>query len=162
MSGISKPKLSTWNEIAEVTSRLKSSGKKVVTTNGCFDIIHKGHVSYLFDARALGDALFVGINSDSSVRKIKGPERPINNQESRAFVLGGLACVDGVVVFNETTPVEWLRTVKPDFHVKGGDYKNPENLPEAAALKEWGGKLIILPFVKGFSTSQTIEKIRLP
>ncbi len=131
----------------------------MVFTNGCFDLLHPGHVSYLRAARALGDALVVGLNSDASVKRLKGPERPVVLQEDRAAVLVALESVDAVVVFEEDTPVRLLRELKPAVYVKGGDYR-VEDLPEAKIATEIGAAVRILPFKPGYSTSALIEKIK--
>jgi D-beta-D-heptose 7-phosphate kinase/D-beta-D-heptose 1-phosphate adenosyltransferase len=149
--------LLSWKQAADAAARVREAGGTVVTTNGCFDLLHRGHVSYLQEARSLGDLLIVGINADASVRRLKGPSRPLNTEEDRAAVLAALRCVDGVCVFSEDTPVEWLRTLRPQIHAKGGDW-NGKELPEQAALKEWGGRLQFLPFVDGFSTTSLIAK----
>jgi glycerol-3-phosphate cytidylyltransferase len=131
----------------------------VVFTNGCFDIIHPGHVSYLRSARSLGDALVVGLNSDTSIVRLKGPSRPIVPEGDRADVLAALEFVDAVVVFKEDTPVRLMRELKPDVYVKGGDYRI-EDLPEAKVAAEIGAEVKIMPFEPGYSTSSLIEKIR--
>lgn len=127
---------------------------KIVFTNGCFDILHKGHVSYLKQSKALGDYLIVGLNSDASVKRLKGPKRPINNQEDRKFVLENLACVDEVIIFNEDTPYELIKKVKPNVLTKGGDY----------LIKDVVGHDIveltyIIPYKNGYSTTNMIERI---
>lgn len=131
----------------------------MVFTNGCFDLLHPGHVSYLRAARALGDALIIGLNSDISINKLKGPLRPIVPEFDRATVLEALESVDAVVVFDEDTPVRLLREVKPAVYVKGGDYR-VEDLPEAEVAAEIGAEVKILPFETGYSTTALIEKIR--
>ena len=131
----------------------------MVFTNGCFDLLHPGHVSYLRAARALGDALIIGLNSDISISKLKGPSRPIVPEFDRATVLEALESVDAVVVFDEDTPVRLLREVKPAVYVKGGDYR-VEDLPEAEVAAEIGAEVKILPFETGYSTTALIEKIR--
>jgi rfaE bifunctional protein nucleotidyltransferase chain/domain len=134
-------------------------GKKVVFTNGVFDIIHAGHVQYLEQARELGDMLVVGLNSDNSARGLgKGPGRPVNSEEDRATVLRALRAVDVVVVFGEPTPERIIRALRPQVHVKGGDYK-AEDLPETAAVEEYGGEVRILPFLAGRSTTGILEKL---
>ena len=130
----------------------------MVFTNGCFDIIHPGHVSYLRSARSLGDALVVGLNSDPSIVRLKGPSRPIVPEGDRADVLAALEFVDAVVVFKEDTPVRLMRELKPDVYVKGGDYRI-EDLPEAKVAAEIGAEVKIMPFEPGYSTSSLIEKI---
>lgn len=139
-------------EAVEQRERWRKQGKKVVFTNGCFDIIHAGHVSILKRARAQGDVLVVGLNSDESVTRLKGPTRPIIKQDDRAEVLAALECVDAVVIFNEDTPVELIKALKPDIHVKGGDYTK-EKMPEWPVVESYGGKIVILPLVEGLSTT---------
>ena len=130
--------------------------KRIVFTNGCFDLLHVGHVSYLSRARDLGDVLVVGVNSDESVRSLnKGPNRPVNAAEDRCLVLAGLACVDYVTIFSESTPIETLKLLRPHIHVKGGDYK-AEDLPERAVIESYGGKIVIIPFVPGYSTTSIL------
>lgn len=136
---------------------LKARNKKVVTTNGCFDIIHVGHVRYLKQAKEQGHVLVVGLNTDHSVRKLKGPTRPINKEDDRAEVLSSLNSVDYVILFNEETPISLLKLIKPDIHVKGGDY-DINSLPEAKIIQECGGKVIFIPMVEGKSTTSIIEK----
>lgn len=149
-------------ELAGIVAEAKAAGKTVVFTNGCFDILHVGHVRYLREARAMGDMLVVGVNTDDSVRKLKGPERPINSENDRAEVLGALECVDYVSLFSEDTPVELIRAIEPDVDVKGGDYI-VENMPEAEAMRSIGGRVEIIPFAatesEGFSTSSTLRSI---
>lgn len=145
-------------EAKQWVQSLQSQGKKVVFTNGCFDILHVGHVRYLQHARELGDALIIGVNSDVSVRKIKGPTRPINNEDDRAEILTSLACVDVAVLFNEDTPEAIIAELKPDVHVKAGDYTE-DQLPEAKIVRSYGGEVVIAPFVDGKSTTKTIQKI---
>lgn len=132
--------------------------KKFVFTNGCFDIIHAGHISYLSKAASLGDALIIGLNSDESVRRIKGEKRPLVKQEDRAYVLAGLECVDYVVYFNEDTPVELLSELQPHIHVKGGDY-TIDDLPETPVVHGYGGEVAVLPFLEGRSTTDIVKLI---
>lgn len=146
-------------DVAELSARLRSQGKKVVLTNGCFDIIHVGHVRYLNAARELGDCLVVGLNSDESVRQLKGLSRPINPQEDRAEVLAGLACVDYVTIFSEETAEKLVAEIKPDIYAKGGDY-TVDRLPEAKAVAAYGGKIVLLPEVIGRSTSRIIATMQ--
>ncbi|MCG6148850.1 D-glycero-beta-D-manno-heptose 1-phosphate adenylyltransferase [Leptospira levettii] len=136
-------------------------GKKIVFTNGCFDILHPGHVSYLAQARDLGDYLWIGVNSDESVRRLKGESRPINSCEDRMMVLAALSSVDFVSSFSEDTPLEILKKVRPSIHSKGGDYQI-ETLPEYKILKEMGADIQILPFVSGKSTTKILEKAKSP
>jgi glycerol-3-phosphate cytidylyltransferase len=134
-------------------------GKKVVFTNGVFDIIHAGHVRYLAEARALGEMLVVGVNSDDSVRRLgKGPNRPVNSQEDRMEVLRALRSVDATIGFDDDTPERLIRAIRPQVHVKGGDYRI-EDLPEAKAVMEYGGEVVILPFLAGRSTTQILERL---
>jgi rfaE bifunctional protein nucleotidyltransferase chain/domain len=139
--------------IQKISCRLRAEGKKIVFTNGCFDILHAGHVRYLRQARRLGDVLIVGLNSDRSVSAIK-PGRPINSEKNRAAVLAGLAVVDYVVVFSEKTPYNLIKTVKPDILVKGGDWKKEDIIGSDIAKETYS-----LPFLKGISTTGIIEKI---
>ena len=136
----------------------KVSGKKIVFTNGCFDILHKGHVAYLNEAKKLGDFLFVGINSDSSVKKLKGPTRPINNESDRKFVLSNLRCVDAVEIFSEETPLDLINLVRPSVLVKGGDWKI-DQIVGAKEVQSWGGEVLSLDFVDGYSTTGIIKKV---
>ncbi|MCT8332594.1 D-glycero-beta-D-manno-heptose 1-phosphate adenylyltransferase [Leptospira sp. 85282-16] len=148
--------------IDQIESKRKSlEGKRIVFTNGCFDILHPGHVSYLAQARDLGDLLWIGVNEDVSVRRLKGESRPINSCEDRMFVLAGLSSVDFVSPFVEDTPLEILKKVKPSVHSKGGDYQ-VETLPEYQILKEMGADIQILPFVSGKSTTKILEKAKSP
>jgi rfaE bifunctional protein nucleotidyltransferase chain/domain/rfaE bifunctional protein kinase chain/domain len=141
---------------AELVRRVHTSGGVVVATGGCFDLLHAGHIAALEAARALGDCLIVCLNSDASVRRLKGPERPLQPQGDRARVLRALTCVDEVVIFDADTPAEVLRQIRPDVWVKGGDY-NGADLPEADVLAEWGGEAVIVPYLKGRSTSELVE-----
>jgi rfaE bifunctional protein nucleotidyltransferase chain/domain len=138
---------------------MREAGGCVVFTNGCFDLLHPGHVSYLWAARSLGDALVVGMNSDASVSRLKGLSRPIVPEKDRAAVLAALESVDAVVLFDEDTPVRLMRDLKPYVYVKGGDYRM-EDLPEAKVAAEIGAEVRILPFKPGYSTSALIEKIK--
>jgi D-glycero-beta-D-manno-heptose 1-phosphate adenylyltransferase len=138
--------------------RLKSD--RIVFTNGCFDILHRGHVEYLQEAAALGDRLVVGVNSDASVRRLgKGDDRPLNDQDSRAKVLAALRCVDAVVIFDEDTPLELITALQPDVVAKGGDWK-PEQIVGADVVKARGGEVRSLKLVDGFSTTALVERIR--
>ena len=136
----------------------KASGNKIVFTNGCFDILHYGHVSYLSAAKDLGNKLIIGLNSDASVRRLKGETRPINGQHQRAVLLAALQFVDAVVVFDEDTPEKLIKTVEPDFLVKGSDY-TVENIVGANFVMSYGGKVITIPLVENFSSSSIIKKI---
>lgn len=155
---MSQEKIYTHKELATILEHLKSNGKVVVTTNGCFDVLHLGHLRYLQAARKLGDCLVVAINSDASVRQLKGQNRPLVSEDERAEMLAGLACVDYVVIFPELTPVDLLSELKPDIHVKGGDYKI-EQLIERDTVEANGGKVIVGLNVPGKSTTDLIEVI---
>ena len=137
----------------------KNKDKKIVFTNGCFDILHSGHISYLNDARALGDILFIGLNSDSSVKELKGPGRPINDESERKFILENLKSVSFVEIFSDQTPLELIKQVSPDFLVKGGDWA-VEQIVGHEFVAENGGIVKSLPFKDGFSTTSVIEKIK--
>ncbi len=147
--------------LSENAKKLLASckGKKVVFTNGCFDILHRGHVAYLQEARSLGDILVLGLNSDKSVKRLKGPERPINSELDRKFVLEGLRCVDLVEIFEEDTPIELIKAVRPDVLVKGGDWK-PEQIVGSDFVLQNGGEVRSLSFVDGHSTTNTIAEIK--
>ena len=132
---------------------------RVAFTNGVFDLLHPGHVDVLLGARRHGDALVVGVNSDESVRRLKGPERPVRSAPERCYVLAALAMVDAVVVFDEDTPHELIKTLRPDVLVKGGDYTEA-SIVGAREVKEWGGDVIVVPLTPGHSTTSTIERLR--
>lgn len=136
----------------------QDQGYDVVFTNGCFDILHAGHIAYLEEARALGDKLVVGLNSDDSTRRLKGPSRPINDQDSRSYLMASLSFVDLVTIFDEDTPLELISEVVPDVIAKGGDYKE-EDVVGGDVVKARGGSVAILPYRKGFSTTSIEEKI---
>jgi len=137
----------------------ENQGKRIVFTNGCFDILHKGHVSYLNEARKLGDLLVIGLNSDASVKRLKGPERPINNEKDRQFVLGNLRAVDFVEIFEEDTPLSLILKIKPNILVKGGDWKI-DQIVGAKEVIASGGEVFSLNFVDGYSTTSIITKIQ--
>jgi len=145
-------------ELINKINELKSENKKIVFTNGVFDIIHRGHVEYLMQAKSLGDILIVGLNSDSSVKIIKGNDRPVNKQEDRAFVLSKLKPVDYVVIFEEDNPYALIKIIIPDVLVKGGDWK-PENIIGADIVKNNGGSVISLKYVEDYSTTGIINRI---
>ena len=138
-------------------SEFRNDLQNVVFTNGCFDIIHAGHIDYLSKARNLGDVLVVGLNSDESVRRLKGPQRPINDVDARSKVLASLFFVDYVIVFEEDTPLNLIKSVRPDILVKGGDYTR-DTVVGADFVESYGGKFVILPFIKGYSTTSIINK----
>ena len=143
--------------IIEQLNIWRSENKKIVFTNGCFDILHKGHVEYLSKSKDFGDILIVGLNSDSSVNRLKGETRPINNQNSRAFILSALLFVDAVIYFDEDTPLNLIENIKPDVLVKGGDYKK-EDIVGYDFVVEIGGEVKTIDFVKGYSTTNIINK----
>lgn len=149
----------TPGQLRAAISRVRAEEKQVVFTNGCFDILHRGHVTYLNQAKALGDILIVGVNTDDSIRRIKGADRPINRLEDRIHVLSGLSSVDFVIPFGENTPEALLREIRPDIFAKGGTYRQ-ETLPEAAVVRELGGRIEILPYIDNVSTSEIINKIK--
>jgi D-beta-D-heptose 7-phosphate kinase/D-beta-D-heptose 1-phosphate adenosyltransferase len=134
---------------------------RLVFTNGVFDVLHRGHVEYLFAARALGDALVIGLNTDASVQRLKGPERPLNRELDRACVLAGLGCVDAVTLFDEDTPAELIAALLPDVLVKGGDYR-PEQVVGRDVVEAHGGRLVLIPFLHGHSTTALLERMRRP
>ena len=138
---------------------LKLHQQKIVFTNGCFDVLHFGHVHYLLEARKLGDILVVGLNSDDSVRRLKGPARPINGEKERAFVLAALGCVDYVVLFEEDTPENLIKAVRPDVMVKGGDYAL-DQIVGADFVRQNGGSVTTIPFVEGYSSTYIIEQLK--
>jgi D-beta-D-heptose 7-phosphate kinase/D-beta-D-heptose 1-phosphate adenosyltransferase len=147
-----------WQQAGEHVQLWKSLGEKVVFTNGCFDLLHPGHVTYLAQARDLGHHLVVGLNSDKSVQKLKGTGRPVQNQQSRAMVLAGLASVDAVVVFEQETPFELISLLMPDVLCKGGDYTLAQIIGADVVLAA-GGNVVSLPFVLGHSTSSILARI---
>jgi len=151
--------MDTLSEISTIIQRARSEGKTIVFTNGCFDILHRGHVAYLQKAKSLGDILIVGMNTDASVQKLKGPDRPVNTLEDRAFVLAALKSVDYVIAFDEDTPINLITSLKPDILVKGGDY-SLETIVGAHEVIESGGRVEIIPFVEGKSTTSIIDSIK--
>ena len=152
-------KIKTLEQAKKEMDRVKASGKKTVFTNGCFDILHPGHTRYLCAARELGDHLIVAVNSDRSVRAIKGLERPIQAEQIRAELLAALSCVDTVILFDEDDPLKVIQHLLPDILVKGGDWAEDE-IVGSDVVKAEGGEVKRIPFVAGFSTSDLIEKIR--
>jgi len=153
-------KLKTPGELAVIRSQMAARGQKLVLTNGCFDLLHPGHVRYLQGARGLGQALVVALNGDDSVRALKGPNRPVNEERDRAEVLAALTCVDFVTIFHDPRVTAVIRTIKPHVYAKGGDY-TPESLDpgERAALEEAGADIRILPLVPGKSTTSILAKL---
>lgn len=161
MDTLTNPKLLALDAAVAFRNRLAREGRKVVLTNGVFDLLHTGHLYYLDKARRLGDALVVALNSDDSVRRLKGPLRPVQDEEQRAYALGALACVDAVVVFREPRLTAEIRALRPDVYCKAGDYTLEKlDSGERQALEELGAKIEFLPFLKGFSTTSLIEKIK--
>lgn len=148
-------KLKSLPSLKKIVENLKKKGKRIVFTNGCFDIIHSGHIKTFRKSKKLGDILIVGLNSDASVRRLKGMSRPIVNQAGRADVLSEMRCVDYIVIFDEDTPVEVIKNLKPDVLVKGGDYRTDEIVG-----RNFVKKVVRIPLVKGVSTTNIIEKIR--
>lgn len=148
-------------QLTEIVNELKKQGKKIVFTNGCFDIIHKGHITLLNKAREAGEVLIVGVNNDNSIRKLKGPERPINNLEDRITVLAGLQSIDYLIAFEEESPVQLIKQVHPHVFVKGGNYTET-SIPEAPLLKKMGCIVKIVPYIEEHSTTQMINKIQAP
>jgi len=146
------------DEFISIRENIRKDGKSLVFTNGCFDIIHRGHVEYLNQAKSLGDYLIIGVNSDNSVKKLKGKFRPINKENDRAFVLDNLKAVDFVIIFNEDTPYEIIKKTLPDFLVKGGDWKE-EDIVGADIVKSNGGKVLSLKFIKNYSTTSIINEL---
>jgi rfaE bifunctional protein nucleotidyltransferase chain/domain len=147
-------------DAARTISGLRLKGKKIIFTNGCFDILHPGHVDYLCQARDLGGYLVLGLNTDSSVKRLnKAPNRPVNNEQARAVVLAGLACIDAIILFDEDTPYELIKLLQPDVVVKGNDYK-PEEVVGYDLMKQRGGQVITIPLLEGFSTTKLIEKLK--
>jgi rfaE bifunctional protein nucleotidyltransferase chain/domain len=151
-------KITPRNELKAEVDRLKREGKKVVFTNGCFDILHAGHTRYLREARKLGDALILALNSDSSVRSIKGPMRPIVPEAERAEVVSALDSVDYVTVFDELTPLELIEFLRPDIIVKGGDWAE-KDIVGAETVRKWGGQVAIMPEIEGASTTNIIDRV---
>ena len=147
-------KLLNIEELKEALKIARDKNLKIVFTNGCFDILHRGHVEYLQKAKELGDLLILGLNSDSSVKRLKGEGRPINKEEDRAIVLSALECIDYIMIFEEDTPLELIKIVKPDILVKGGDYKI-----ENVIGREYAKETVLIDFVDGYSTTKTIKNI---
>jgi D-glycero-beta-D-manno-heptose 1-phosphate adenylyltransferase len=153
---IIKSKIYSWDHLQKQIAIWRFKDKKIVFSNGCFDVLHLGHVEYLSKARDLGDILLVGLNSDDSVRRIKGAHRPVNNEEARAIILASLSFVDGVILFSEDTPYELIKLVQPDVLVKGKDYDGREIIG-TDVVKARGGQVVTIELTKGYSTTHTIE-----
>jgi len=155
-----RQKIVAWDDLPKWRTAMRASGKRLVVTNGCFDLLHLGHVTYLETARNHGDALLVGVNGDEGVRQLKGPERPINEEYDRAAVLAALESVAGVCIFPDKTATHFLAAALPDVYVKGGDYTlETLNAEERKTVEGAGGKIVIIPFVPGKSTTATLKKI---
>ena len=156
-------KLPDWPGLLAMREAARADGATVVWTNGAFDLLHPGHTASLQQARALGDVLIVGVNSDRSVKAYKGPARPILNQDERAAMLAALECVGAVIIFDEDTPAESLVKLKPDIHCKGAEYAPPHGrpVPERAVVEAYGGRIEYLPLVPGVSTTEILRRIRL-
>lgn len=150
--------ISTVKDFKIIRAKIKSENKKIVFTNGCFDILHKGHIAYLNQAKDLGDVLVVGVNSDESVKKLKGENRPINNENDRAYLLENLKSVDYAIIFREETPYNLIKEILPDFLVKGGDWKE-EDIVGSDIVKANGGKVVSMNYIDNYSTSGIIKKI---
>jgi rfaE bifunctional protein nucleotidyltransferase chain/domain len=151
-------KIKTLKEIKKISEKLKKENKIIVFTNGCFDIIHPGHIKLLKKAKSFGDVLIVGLNKDSSIKKLKGKTRPIINEKDRAEVLSSLSMVDYVVLFGEKTPIKLIKNILPNYIVKGGDYKEDEVVGKEI-VEKYGGKVIIIPLYKNYSTTNLIKKV---
>jgi D-beta-D-heptose 7-phosphate kinase/D-beta-D-heptose 1-phosphate adenosyltransferase len=148
----------TKSEASARVMKWREAGKSIVFTNGCFDIIHRGHIEYLQKAKALGDKLVLGLNSDKSIKKIKGSNRPIQFQADRAAVLDAIEVIDVVVIFNEETPLELINELKPDILVKGGDYEE-DSVVGANEIKMWDGSVVIIPYIESQSTTGIIDRV---
>ena len=153
-----KQKIKGREELSKIIKDLRVNGKKIVFTNGCFDLLHLGHIRYLEEAKTLGDVLVVGVNSDVSVRKLKGPKRPILPVEERTEILSGLGCVDYITVFDELDPLELITSLQPNVLVKGGDWTKEQTIGREA-VERLGGEVVIIPFVRASSTSNLIDTI---
>jgi len=152
-------KVKTLPELVRILKKLRQKKKKIVFTNGCFDILHAGHIAYLTKARSMGDVLVIGLNSDSSVRRLKGKKRPVVKEKNRAAVLSALGLVDFIVIFSSLTRFNLIKVIRPDVLVKGGDWK-VKNIVGSNIVKSYGGRVKSLPYIKGFSTKDLIRKIR--
>lgn len=158
---LANPKLFTLPEAVTARERLRATGRRVVLTNGVFDLLHTGHLYYLQQARALGDALFIALNADASVKQLKGPLRPVQSESERAYALAALACVDGVVIFREKRLTAEILALRPDVYTKAGDYTLEKLDPdERGALQQVGAEIKFMPFLPGFSTTNLIAKIK--
>ena len=152
-------KIHTWETLKTQVATWQAQGKKIVFSNGCFDLVHKGHIDYLNRAADLGDVLVMGLNTDASVNKLKGPHRPIQDEQSRLLIMAALQCVSAVVLFNEETPYDLIKLVQPDVLVKGSDYQ-PENIVGYDIVKAKGGMVKTIDFLPGYSTSAIEKRIK--
>jgi D-glycero-beta-D-manno-heptose 1-phosphate adenylyltransferase len=158
---LDNPKLRSLPETVAWREKLRAEGRRVVLTNGVFDLLHTGHLYYLQQARALGDSLMIALNADASVRALKGPTRPVQSEDERAYALAALACVDAVVIFRAPRLTAEIRALRPDVYTKAGDYTLEKLDPgERAALEEVGAKITFMPYLEGFSTTKLIAKIK--
>lgn len=148
------------DELANQLKSWRSSGKKIVFTNGCFDVLHRGHIEYLAQAADMGDILIIGLNTDNSVKRLKGESRPVNDQHARALLLAALSFVDAVTLFDEDTPFNLIKTVMPDILVKGGDYRI-EDIVGHDIVEANGGKVVTIPLTEGYSTTKTLRKLEV-
>lgn len=151
-------KMKTADEIKATSDALRSENKCLVFTNGCFDLLHLGHIRYLHEAKSKGDILIIGVNSDESVKRLKGKKRPLTPQKARCEILAALTCVDYVTIFDEDTPLELIQKVNPDILVKGGDWA-PEKIVGNEHVSSYGGRVMTIPYLQGFSTSEIIQKL---
>jgi len=155
-----RQKIISWDKLPEWRAAMRASARKLVVTNGCFDLLHAGHVRYLEGARSQGDVLLIGVNGDQSVRELKGPGRPLNGETDRAIVLAALESVDAVCIFAEPTALRFLSVAQPDVYVKGGDYTvQTLNQDERRLIEQAGGRIVIIPFVQGKSTTALMNKM---
>ena len=154
-----KSKVQIWQEVGQTVAGWKAAGEKIVFTNGCFDLLHLGHIHYLAQARDLGDRLVIGVNADASVQRIKGPHRPIQDERTRTHLLAALACVDAVVIFEEDTPLDLIKIILPDVLVKGGDWQ-PSQIVGSSEVLANGGEVRSLAYLEGLSTTNIENKIR--
>jgi rfaE bifunctional protein nucleotidyltransferase chain/domain len=156
---IIKDKIIMPAELSKMVANWQLKNQKIVFTNGCFDLLHQGHVTYLAEAASYGNRMIVGLNSDASVTKLKGISRPIQDEYSRALIIASLHVVDAVVIFNDDTPENLIQTISPDYLIKGGDWK-PEQIVGAKHVRSYGGNVCVIPFIDGFSTSAIVSKIQ--
>ena len=155
---MARDKVLEQDDLIDVLTDLRHEGRRVATTNGCFDVLHVGHLRYLEAAKDVGDILVVLLNSDPSVQRLKGASRPIVPEAERAEMLSGLACVDYVCIFNQDTPVDLLERIRPNTHIKGGDY-SAQSLPEAPVLEGMGTEIVFIPLIEGRSTTNLVQRI---